>query len=71
MGKKASAQPDGRKGILVRVSPDGWKELRDLAADLTIANIKSGADEPQVSMQGLIVGAINRLLEENGREPLA
>ncbi len=63
--KRAGAQPDGRKGILVRVAPEGWRQLRDLAADLTI----SSGD--QVSMQSLIVDQINKLLRENGRPPLA
>lgn len=62
---RAGAQPDGRKGILVRVAPEGWRELRDLAADLTL---QSGN---QVTMQSLIVGAVNDLLKENGRPPLA
>lgn len=62
---RAGAQPDGRKGILVRVAPEGWRELRDLAADLTIS---SGE---QVTMQSLILDAINRTLRDNGRPPVA
>lgn len=62
---KAGAQPDGRKGVLVRLNPEGWRELRDLAAELTIAT------GDQVSMQSLIVDAINRTLKDNKRSPVA
>jgi DNA-binding protein YbaB len=62
---KSGAQPDGRKGILIRVNPKGWRELRDLAAELTLA---SGQ---QVTMQSLITDAINDTLKRHKRAPLA
>ena len=62
---RAGAQPDGRKGILVRVRPEGWRQVRDLAADLTISTGQ------QVTMQSLILEAINSLLQNNGRSPVA
>lgn len=62
---RAGSQPDGRKGILVRVNPEGWKQLRDVAADLTISTGQA------VTMQSLVVDAINRILQENGRPPVA
>lgn len=64
-GKKAGSQPDGRKGVLVRIQVAGWRQLRDLAAELT----ESTGD--QHSMQSLVTDAINRLLQENGRPPVA
>lgn len=62
---RAGAQADGRKGILIRVQPEGWRQLRDLAADLTLS---SGE---QVTMQSLLVDALNDLLRKNGRPPVA
>jgi hypothetical protein len=56
---------DGRKGILVRVAPEGWRQLRDLAAELTL----SSGD--QVTMQSLITEAINETLKKHGRQPVA
>jgi len=63
--KRAGAQPDGRKGVLVRVEVAGWRQLRDLAAELT----ETTGD--QHSMQSLIVEQINRLLKEHNRPPVA
>lgn len=63
--KRPGIGADGRKGILVRVQPAGWRQLRDLAAELTE---KSGE---QTTMQDLLTGAINRLLKEHGRPPVA
>jgi hypothetical protein len=62
---RAGSQPDGRKGVLVRLRPEGWRELRDLAAELTLS---TGV---QVSMQSLIVDAINGALKDNNRPPVA
>jgi len=62
---RRGAQPDGRKGILVRVAPEGWRALRDVAAELTLTL------GDQVSMQSLIVDAINEVLKRNGRPPVA
>lgn len=64
-GGRAGAQPDGRKGILVRVAPEGWRQLRDLAADLTVSTGQ------QVTVQSLVVDKINDLLREHGRPPVA
>lgn len=62
---KSGTQPDGRKGILIRVNPEGWRELRDLAAELTLS---SGG---QVTMQSLITDAINDTLKRHKRPPVA
>lgn len=62
---RAGAQPDGRKGVLIRMSPEGWRALRDLAADLTI---QSGS---QITMQSLVLDAVNDILRKNGRPPVA
>lgn len=64
-GKRAGSQPDGRKGILVRVQPKGWKALRDLAAELTLQSGEA------VTMQSLIADAINDVLKRHGRPPAA
>ena len=48
------------KDILVRVVPAGWRQLRDLAAELTL----SAGD--QVTMQGLITQAINETWRSTG-----
>jgi hypothetical protein len=64
-GAKRGSQPDGRKGILVRVNPEGWRHLRDLAAEKTV---ESG---DQVTMQSLITDAINDVLKRFGRPPVA
>lgn len=50
---------------MVRVRPEGWKALRDLAATLTIDTGKP------VTMQSLILEQINGLLREHGRPPVA
>lgn len=62
---RAGAQADGRKGVLIRLQPEGWRQLRDLAAELTLS---SGE---QVTMQGLVSAAINDLLRQHGRPPVA
>lgn len=56
---------DRRKAIMVRVAPEGWRELRDLAAHLTLDR-----GEP-VTMQSLILDQINTLLRANNRPPVA
>lgn len=60
-----AAAVDRRKSIMVRVNPEGWKALRDLAATLTIESGKP------VTMQSLILDQINELLRTNGRPPVA
>jgi hypothetical protein len=62
---RRGAQPDGRKGILIRVAPEGWRQLRDLAAELTLDTGQ------QVTMQSLITDAINDLLKQHKRPPVA
>lgn len=61
----AAGTVDRRKAIMVRVAPEGWRELRDLAAHLTLDR-----GEP-VTMQSLILDQINGLLREHGRPPVA
>ncbi len=62
---RAGAQPDGRKAILVRLSPEGWRSLRDLAAELTLTRGEA------VTMQSLLLDSINGLLRQHGRPPVA
>jgi UDP:flavonoid glycosyltransferase YjiC (YdhE family) len=64
----AAAEPaavDRRKAVMVRIAPEGWRELRDLAASLTIETGKP------VTMQSLILDQINGLLREHGRPQVA
>lgn len=52
-------QPDGRKGILVRARPEAWKALKLIALD------------NEVTLQDLMVEAINDVLAKHGRPPVA
>ena len=58
-------QNDGRKGVLIRFQPEGWRHFRDLAAELTLST-----GQP-VTMQSLIIDAVNDILKSNGRPPVA
>ena len=52
-------QPDGRKGILVRARPEAWKALKLVALDR------------EVTLQDLMVEAINDVLTKHGKPPVA
>ena len=52
-------QPDGRKGILVRARPEAWKALKLVALD------------QEVTLQDLMVEAINDVLTKHGKPPVA
>lgn len=56
---KRGAQPDGRKGILVRARPEAWKALKIVALD------------EGLTLQDLMVQAINDVLTKHGRPPVA
>lgn len=58
-------QADGRKGVLIRFQPEGWRHFRDLAAELTLST-----GQP-VTMQSMIIDAVNEILKRNGRPPVA
>ena len=52
-------QPDGRKGILVRARPEAWKGLKLVALDR------------EITLQDLMIEAINDVLEKHGKSPTA
>lgn len=56
MTDRNGIQPDGRKGILVRVAPDDWRKLRALSARLTVQTGRS------VTMQSLTEQAIKDMV---------
>lgn len=56
---RAPTQPDGRKGLPVRVSVETWKQLRRLAADR------------ETTLQGLMTEALNDLFQKHGLPPIA
>jgi len=52
-------QPDGRRGILVRARPEAWKALKQVALDR------------EITLQDLMIEAINDVLQKNGKPPVA
>lgn len=50
---------DGRKGILVRAKPEAWKALKIVAIDR------------EITLQDLMVEAINDVLTKHGKPPVA
>jgi hypothetical protein len=54
-----------RKAIMVRMNPEGWKELKSLSTELTVSTGE------HVTMQALATEAINTLLEAHGKPPAA
>ena len=57
--ERAKSQPDGRKGVLVRLNPEAWRVLKILGA------------ERVMSLQEMMEEAINDLLRKNGKPPVA
>ena len=57
--EKRSSQPDGRKGILVRARPEAWKALKIVALD------------EGLTLQNLMIQAINDVLTKHGKPPIA
>ena len=56
---RAKTQPDGRRGVLVRLQPEAWKALKLIAL------------EEDETLQAMMERAINDLLKKHGRPPLA
>ena len=54
-----------RKGILIRVKPEGWKALRHLAIE------KSMDAGRTVTLQEVMLEAINDYLQKHGKPPVA
>lgn len=57
--ERAKSQPDGRKGVLVRLNPEAWRVLKILGA------------ERVMSLQEMMEEAVNDLLRKNGKPPVA
>lgn len=57
--ERADRQPDGRKGVPLRMSVTAWKQLRRLAADR------------EATLQDLLTEAVNDLFGKNGLPPIA
>jgi hypothetical protein len=56
---KRKTQPDGRKGILVRAQPEAWRELKRVAID------------NDMTLQDVMIEAINDVLKKYGKPPIA
>ncbi len=56
---RRKSQPDGRKGILVRATPEAWKELKRVAID------------EERTLQDVMTEAINDVLRKYGKAPVA
>lgn len=56
---RGARQPDGRRGILVRARPEAWKALKLAALD------------QDMTLQDLMIEAINDVLAKHGRPPVA
>jgi hypothetical protein len=57
--QSVSRIPPGRRGLLCHVSREGWRALKDVAAD------------EETTLQALTVEAINDLLQKRGKPPIA
>lgn len=62
---KAGAQPDGRKGVLLRLNPRAWFALKSLAAEQTMER------EELYTMQSALEEAVNDLFKKFGKPPIA
>lgn len=63
--KKAGAQPDGRKGVLLRLNPPAWFALKSLAAEQTMER------DELFTMQSALEEAVNDLFVKYGKPPIA
>jgi hypothetical protein len=59
MRRRAKAQPDGRRGVLVRLQPEAWKAMKQIALD------------QETTLQELMEDAVNDALRKHGKPPLA
>ena len=65
LAPKVSVSTALRKGILIRVQPEGWKALRHLAIE------KSMDAGRTVTLQEVMLEAINDYLQKHGKPPAA
>ncbi len=57
--QRADTQPDGRKGVLVRLPPAAWKQLRRLAV------------EDESTLQDEVTRALNEYFQSRDLPPIA
>ena len=60
-----SSRLPARKGILIRVEPEGWKALRHLAIEKSLAAGRT------VTLQEVMLEAVNDYLQKHGKPPVA
>lgn len=63
--QKRGSQPDGRKGVLLRLKPDAWFQLKSMAAEQTISRGEI------YTMQSALEEAVNDWFRKNGKPPIA
>lgn len=63
--KRAGSQADGRKGVLLRLKPEAWKQLKGLATDQTLER------DELFSMQSALEEALNDYFRKHRLPPLA
>ncbi|MDY8111137.1 ribbon-helix-helix domain-containing protein [Fulvimarina sp. 2208YS6-2-32] len=63
--RASNAKGDGRKGVLVRLSPESWHLLGVLAGELTLSTGE------RHTKQSLMVEALNDVLKKHGKPPIA
>lgn len=64
-GRKAGAQPDGRKGVLLRLNPQAWFQLKSMAAEQTMER------DELFTMQSALEEALNDWFRKHGKPPIA
>lgn len=63
--KRAGAQADGRKGVLLRLKPEAWMQLKAVAAQQTLDR------QELFSMQSALEEALNDWFRKHGKPPIA
>jgi len=63
--QKRGSQPDGRKGVLLRLKPDAWFQLKSMAAEQTISRGEI------YTMQSALEEAVNDWFRKHGKPPIA
>ncbi len=63
--KKRGSQLDGRKGVLLRLKPEAWLQLKGMAAQMTLEK------DEMFTMQQALEDAVNDWFKKHGKPPLA
>lgn len=64
-GKRRGTQADGRKGVLLRLKPEAWLQLKRMAAEMTLER------DELFTMQQALEEAVNDWFKKHGKPPLA